>query len=188
MTRIWFWADTHFNHSGVIEYCNRPHKTVQEMNEDLISKWNNRVAKHDHIYLLGDFGFHKQTSLNWKCEPLDVIFSRLNGHKHLVVGNHDEKNPIISKLPWVSQTHIKKVKWEGMRVVCCHYALETWPGAAHGYIHLHGHSHGLLRHKIARRRDVGVDCFPDGPVEMSRIYNELIQEQFTHDGDYHTDI
>lgn len=42
-------ADTHFNHANIIGYCNRPFKTVEEMNSKLISNWNNTVAKDDII-------------------------------------------------------------------------------------------------------------------------------------------
>ena len=33
-------ADMHFGHEAVIRYCNRPYQTVQEMDEDLIKRWN----------------------------------------------------------------------------------------------------------------------------------------------------
>jgi len=61
MTKTWFTSDTHFGHFNIIEYCNRPFKTVDEMNSKLIRFWNERVKPDDIVYFLGDFCF-KNTS------------------------------------------------------------------------------------------------------------------------------
>ena len=45
----------------------------------------------------------------------------------------------------------------GRRLVGCHYPLVTWAGAHRGHVQVHGHSHGNLRSRNARRADVGVD-------------------------------
>ena len=49
-----FISDCHFGHKNIIKYCNRPYFSVEEMNEDIISKWNKKVAKNDLIYIIGD--------------------------------------------------------------------------------------------------------------------------------------
>ena len=77
-------SDTHFNHKNIIKCCNRPYKDVEEMNEAIISNWNNSVTNDDIIYHLGDFGFGTK-------EELKQIFNRLNGQKYLIMGNHDKK-------------------------------------------------------------------------------------------------
>lgn len=79
---IYMIADTHFFHKNIIEYENRPFKTVEEMNEALITNWNQTISKLDVVYLLGDFCWKAKT--NGK-----EILDRLNGYKVLVMGNHD---------------------------------------------------------------------------------------------------
>ena len=80
---IYFIADTHFGHRNIIQYCNRPFSSVEEMDQVLVTNWN-RVAKNrDAVYLLGDF------SLSRDMDYLKKICSQLNGHKYLIMGNHD---------------------------------------------------------------------------------------------------
>lgn len=152
-----FTADLHFNHAAIIGLCNRPFTTVEAMNAAIERNWNGVVRPKDTIYVLGDFGFSNTT-----LEPLSAIFGRLNGHKHLVIGNHDEQNPKVTKLGWESMNHLLTVKSGGMRAECCHYPLETWKRAGFA-IMLHGHSHGNLKRQIAHRFDVGFDA-PGGQI------------------------
>lgn len=52
---IFYIADTHFNHSNIIGFDNRPFSSVEEMNETLIHNWNSVVKHGDQVYILGDF-------------------------------------------------------------------------------------------------------------------------------------
>lgn len=84
MIRTWFISDTHFNHTNIIKYENRPFQSVEEMNQTMIENWNRVVRKDDRVFHLGDVGFGSQ-------EELVKIVQQLNGRKHLVLGNHDRK-------------------------------------------------------------------------------------------------
>lgn len=81
-SKTWFTSDTHFWHENIIKYCNRPYANAQEMNEDLIEKWNARVKENDIVWHLGDFCFGCK-------EHITEIVPRLNGRINLVLGNHD---------------------------------------------------------------------------------------------------
>jgi len=54
---------------------------ADEMNEHIVNQWNKVVNKKDTTYILGDLTMEKA---NYE------ILNRLNGIKHVVLGNHDE--------------------------------------------------------------------------------------------------
>lgn len=78
---IYFIADTHFSDENIIRYENRPFQNAAEMNQELITKWNNAVKDNDIVYILGDLGANKNEF---------PILNQLNGKKYLVKGNHDQ--------------------------------------------------------------------------------------------------
>ncbi|PIP83204.1 MAG: hypothetical protein CO113_03370 [Elusimicrobia bacterium CG_4_9_14_3_um_filter_62_55] len=50
MAKIFFTADTHFNHANVIKYCARPFASIDEMNREMIARWNAVVGPEDTVY------------------------------------------------------------------------------------------------------------------------------------------
>src|SRR5437588_711949 len=99
------------------------------MNRALIGRWNQAVGPTDDIYLLGDFAFADK-----RGEPITDIFTLLGGRKHLVVGNHDEQNRAVLKLPWESVDYLVELRENGVRAIGCHYPIESWKGAHRGYL------------------------------------------------------
>jgi len=173
---IYFWSDTHFNHTGIIKYCKRPYADVAEMNLAMMAQWNRTVKPNDTIWFVGDFGFHAKHE---GTTPLDEIFSNLSGHKNLVIGNHDEKNPKVLALPWEKKVDLVTVRDEGgRRAMVCHYPMETWKQAHHGYLMIHGHSHGSLKTKLPHRFDVGVDVEPV-PVRFEELWERAQAQTFS---------
>lgn len=63
MSKVYFIADLHFGHANIIEYCNRPFQSVEEMNEFMIQQWNKKVKKDDKVFVLGDFGLGSRESI-----------------------------------------------------------------------------------------------------------------------------
>lgn len=47
---IYFISDTHFCHSNIIKYCDRPFKDAKEINETIINNCNNIVNNEDIVY------------------------------------------------------------------------------------------------------------------------------------------
>jgi len=158
-------SDTHLGHKRIIEICQRPFASLDEMNATLVAKWNAMVGQEDTVFHLGDFAWNA-TSANF--------FYQLNGRKHLIVGNHDDK--YVLALPWLSQQHYGELVLaeDGVKThwVMCHYPIESWNRQRHGSIHLHGHDHGRTR-PMANRVDVGVDCNFFRPISLSEIKAQL---------------
>ncbi|MDR1220438.1 MAG: metallophosphoesterase, partial [Treponema sp.] len=121
---IFFTADTHFNHSNIINLCGRPFSNVIQMNESLIKNWNSCVNDNDEIYILGDFLF-KGNGLE-----ADNIIKRLNGKKYLVKGNHDkfidDKNFNKKNFEWISDYYV--LHYQKIKIVLFHYPIFEWDG------------------------------------------------------------
>lgn len=81
---IWFSSDPHFHHENIIKYCNRPFVNAAEMNESLVEWHNAYVKPSDHWYCLGDVTMER----DGQGRGLEIV-GRLNGHKRLIMGNHD---------------------------------------------------------------------------------------------------
>ena len=85
-----FTSDHHFGHKRIIELAKRPFTSVDEMDEYMIVRWNDRVKPGDTIYHVGDFAFTDH----------DPYLRRLNGQKFLVPGNHDHSNRVKKATGW----------------------------------------------------------------------------------------
>jgi calcineurin-like phosphoesterase family protein len=78
----YFTADLHLGHRNIIDYCGRPFRDADEMNDTLIERWNATVGPTDEVMVLGDF------ALGRIAETLPMV-AALNGRKVLLAGNHD---------------------------------------------------------------------------------------------------
>ena len=88
----YFTADHHMSHFNMTchpdskNLCNRPWDNVDDMNEALITNWNETVGPKDRVLYLGDF------AMGTIKESLPLI-AKLHGNIQLVPGNHDRCFP-----------------------------------------------------------------------------------------------
>jgi calcineurin-like phosphoesterase family protein len=79
-------SDTHFGHAGVCRFTRedgtklRPWDDPDEMDEEMVKRWNETVRPNDKVYHLGDVVINRKAL---------KTLSRLNGDKVLIKGNHD---------------------------------------------------------------------------------------------------
>lgn len=166
MTKTFFTSDTHYFHENGRTFFGRPFKDVDEMHEEMIARWNGVVAPTDTVYHLGDVTF------NANPEKMASVLTRLNGIKHLILGNHDEKIQDRLALHFVDIQQYKVIKAGNLPIVLFHYPIHSWDGAFHGALHFHGHTHG--RASLRKNRlDVGVDCNDFTPITLEEAVDKI---------------
>lgn len=137
MSNIFLISDTHFGQEnswkkfkledGVTPL--RPFSSTEEMDETMIANWNSVVRPNDKVYHLGDVAMCNKTKLR-------SIFSRLNGIKVLIKGNHDEDN-----LSFYAEL-FKDIRASHLldKLILTHIPIHAasllrWRGNIHGHLH-----------------------------------------------------
>ena len=171
----WFISDTHFGHSNIIKYCNRPFKDIREMNKVLVTNWNQRIKKGDVIFHLGDFCFKKSAEAPkgiFKYEDYEKV---LNGKIIVIRGNHDNNNSTKTCI----QSMIIKLGGQLLYLVHNpHYANK------HYRINLVGHVHEKWKIKQLSPEciavNVGVDVWGFKPISINEIFQRIARWEKGH--------
>lgn len=139
---IYFTSDLHIGHANIIKLDGRPFETIQEMDKEIIRRWNNKVDEEDTVYILGDILWKSKNN-----EAYDIINS-LHGKKILIIGNHDSfllKNKkalsLFESVKDYDDIVIELNDGTIKRCILSHYFIPMYDGHFYGTIHLHGHSH-----------------------------------------------
>lgn len=192
---IYFTSDQHYWHARVIEYCGRPYKDVNEMNEMMIKNWNDVVQPDDTVYCLGDFSL--------AIRAVEVITPRLNGIKYLVPGNHDwchsyhrksrkeeRRKQFIQRytdLGWIVLPEQTTLEIDGVGTVnMCHHPYylthpsddkyEKWRPTDDGNWLLCGHVHEKWK-VVDKMINVGVDQWNFTPVSIEEIKKVIAEHE-----------
>lgn len=134
MSRRFYISDWHYGHSNIIAFDNRPFRSVEQMNETLVQRWNSVVEPGDIVYVLGD--------MFWCNSNIAIpVLQKLNGQKFLIKGNHDRCNDSKFLKQFVKVTEYLEVEDNGRKVVLCHYPIPCFKNHFYGWYHLYGHVH-----------------------------------------------
>jgi len=155
-----FTGDTHFGDHRAINIHRRPFGDVAAMDAAMVERWNAAVGPDDEVWHLGDFAR--------RAADVPSLLGRLNGRKHLVVGNNDPTE-IARLVGWASVAPYAELDEGGVFLVLCHYPFRSWNGQHRGTVNLHGHSHGRLK-PLPRQFDVGVDARDFRPVTLAEMH------------------
>ena len=173
----YFTADLHLNHKTILTAgSGRPFKSLDEMQDTIIKNWNNKVSSKDDVYVLGDVFW------NMKDYQIRQVMDKLNGHKHLIIGNHDRINPNAMANRWVEIVESKILEMDSTAVILHHTPEMEWEHYYYDSYHLYGHVHGTLNlaqytmlrpHQNMNCWDVGVDNNNFEPISFEEIKNKI---------------
>jgi len=177
---IYFTSDTHYGHANVIDFCNRPFKNVDRMDNALVRNYNEIINDDDIVYFIGDFTIKGSQHKGY----IENVIKKLKGNKYLIIGNHDKLKPF----DYVDM---------GFHSVHTSLIIDTTLGklflnhdpCIYCYIDnilniplICGHMHTLFR-SIGSVINVGVDVWDYRPVSLYQIENELIKNTNIKDSD-----
>jgi calcineurin-like phosphoesterase family protein len=169
-----FTADTHFSHGMLVG--RRGFDTHEEMDEDIIRRWNEVVRPNDDVWHLGDVTLARSEHRQRVLQSL----GRLNGRKRLLIGNHDPQWVIRADVWYDPPKHYNYLRQHGLRINLMHYPMGTWNKRRAGAWMLHGHCHGARLTSLptggehGRILDVGYEVF-GRPMELEEI-REIIED------------
>ena len=173
-------SDLHFGHKNVIKFDGRPFADVEEMDRCLIELWNNRVGPEDDVFIVGDFAYRNGKSAEWYLE-------RLSGHKHLIIGNHDQTTIDNGKAMkhFESVDKLTHVSDGDKQIVLCHYPIADWYKGRHGswliYGHIHGNRDDVYQFMRSRERALNAGACVNNYTPVS--FDELVKNNKLFDKD-----
>ena len=180
MGEIFFTSDTHFCHQPSFLWEPRGFNNVEEMNEELVERWNKVVKPEDEVYHLGDFALND-------IDAAIPYINRLNGTIRWIIGNHDtqkkigkiiEECPAVWEIGWAYQ-----IKFGKHSIYMSHYPtltanFDTGKHFSQNVINLHGHIHSKNNWMIPTNPfiyHVGVDSHNCTPVHIDEILSDIKQ-------------
>jgi calcineurin-like phosphoesterase family protein len=145
MPNVFLTSDTHFGHVNICNFTNydgspvRPWDSVEEMDEEMVKRWNDTVGPKDKVYHLGDVVINRKSL---------QILDRLNGDKVLIKGNHD----IFPLKDYVKYFRDIRAYHVMNGCILSHIPVHKESIARFG-TNIHGHTHG---NRVRKLRGVNV--------------------------------
>ena len=171
--RIWLTSDWHFCHDREFIWGSRGFKSVDEMENAIVTRHNKLVDVNDEVYMLGDAMLNDNEMGIW-------LIKQLKGHIHIICGNHDtdaRRALYESCHNVVEVVDAKKLEYNGY-----HFFLSHYPCLCANYddrrslkkqcISLCGHTHTKDRFADwdkGRIYHVELDAFNCYPVSIEEI-------------------
>lgn len=162
-------SDLHLDHRNIIEYCDRPFGSVEEMNETLVDNWKGVVDPNDVVLYGGDLTIRETAGalLDW--------LEKLPGELVFLLGNHD--GIVLDRLDGVQFTEEFTFEHRGVPFHAVHDP-EDGPSSPPGWV-LHGHHHNNWPNQFPfvdhgeRRVNFSVELLDYRPLSTDRLVDYL---------------
>lgn len=169
---IYFTSDLHLGHNKDFCYAARGFNNIQEHDQTIIKNYNSIVNEEDEVYILGDLmlGENRENSL--------ALLSKLKGHKHLILGNHDTKKKVelyqefcdIESFDYATMIKYKKysIYLSHYPTLCMNYdqGVKVW--------NFHGHTHSKEKFsEFGQCYNVALDAHNMFPVSIENIILDI---------------
>lgn len=176
--KIFLIGDLHFNHKRIIEYCERPFNSVEEMNEALIKNWNSIVGTHDIVYVVGDFALCGK-------DKIIEIGNKLKGRKRLILGNHDGASMDTYRAAGFEFIYNHPIILDDYFIIS-HYPKGYMPKRGlFASIFAHVHDDATYADATARTFCVSAERINYTPIEFEEIKRIMEKIEEIEEGDYY---
>jgi calcineurin-like phosphoesterase family protein len=185
---LWFTSDTHYAHKNICRGVSnwepsdatRDFETLEDMNNALVERINERVKPDDWLIHLGDWSFGGQERIaefreKILCKNIVLI---LGNHDHHIVNNKHGERSLFKHVAHYEELRLRDSKGKiTSHFVLCHYPIISWNDMRKGSIMLHGHQHLKRESRFGegKRMDIGAcgnDLYPYHIEEILAIMNE----------------
>ena len=167
MSKIFFTGDKHHQHDKILDYDNRPFKSIDEHDSKLIFNHNSMVKKDDICYDLGDFYFRGGKEASGR-KVYSHYLNQYNGRYVIIRGNHERNNKVVDKI------FSANLNMFGIRIFLVHDPLNSKVEADLNIVaHVHNWFKEMELQENGKKSliiNVGVTQWKYRPVTAEQIY------------------
>ncbi len=163
--KIFFISDLHLSHKNLRKFREERSgvyfNNIEEMDDWLIDNINSVVRPKDHLWILGDVA--------WGSTGMNKV-RRINGKKHLVLGNHDKYTINEISRDFASVHGVYK-KYD---IIMTHVPIHPLSLVFNWRYNMHGHIHHKERDiKDNKYINVNVDIIGPRPLQLEQIRGRM---------------
>lgn len=131
MTKRFIIGDNHFGDPRILRYCRSDmFNTVTEMDNYMLTKWNDTVKAKDIVFINGDLSRYTEES-DYK------FIQNLNGKKILIRGNHDTMSDDIYLRNGIFKVYDYPIMYDFLLISHVPFFVNDNTPFANVYAHIH---------------------------------------------------